>query len=322
MQSRFHANHRGSALIIVLAVIGFLSVTLAATLIVINGNMKRSMKISHGLDAHAMAQRGIALGTHTQVKRDDPLLRDISEDGVEGYEVTVTSEGARLNINSVIQRKDKNLMRNLFAFWGMDFDEAGELADALVDWVDRNDVEELNGAERDYYEELGYTDRPYNKPFQSLDDLLLVRGFDQVTELEPTWKEWLTIWGDAELDIHEARPELLAVAADIDLDQAEQFHQEVVAEDGILGTADDLTYASLDTALDQLGSSTLSRERRQIRQRFRVRSDVRRVVSRGWSGDSVKEIMIIVRNLMNRPSVLHYEDVLKTEEYQLKDQGE
>jgi general secretion pathway protein K len=54
-----------------------------------------------------------------------------------------------------------------------------ELAEALIDWVDPDDERLAGGYEDDYYQQQ---DPPYqaaNGPLQSVDDLLLVEGFDR-----------------------------------------------------------------------------------------------------------------------------------------------
>jgi len=87
-----------------------------------------------------------------------------------------------LDINNALQRKDKALLRALFTNWGLDIDSAAAVVDALVDWVDPDSNEELNGAENSYYVQIGQPNRPFNKKFSHLEELMLVRGFSQVAE--------------------------------------------------------------------------------------------------------------------------------------------
>jgi Type II secretion system (T2SS), protein K len=49
-----------------------------------------------------------------------------------------------------------------------------EIADAILDWIDKDEDERPNGAENSYYEPLGYQCK--NGPIESLDELLLIRG--------------------------------------------------------------------------------------------------------------------------------------------------
>ncbi len=50
-----------------------------------------------------------------------------------------------------------------------------EIADALLDWVDQDNLQRQYGAEKDYYEGLAEPYTPTNGPLSSLDELLLVR---------------------------------------------------------------------------------------------------------------------------------------------------
>ncbi|HVA47155.1 MAG TPA: hypothetical protein VNH11_12375 [Pirellulales bacterium] len=49
-----------------------------------------------------------------------------------------------------------------------------DIADAILDWLDPDDVPRTYGAERDYYSSYNYA--PKNGPFESVEELLLVKG--------------------------------------------------------------------------------------------------------------------------------------------------
>ena len=67
-----------------------------------------------------------------------------------------------------------------------------EIVDALIDWLDPdNDTTGAGGAEDDYYKQRGY--RCKNGPLDSLDELLLVRGFDNELLIDKNLKSYLTI---------------------------------------------------------------------------------------------------------------------------------
>lgn len=86
--------------------------------------------------------------------------------------VRVTDESSKIALNTA----QENLLRLVLTNLGLDADAAAALADSILDWVDRDDEHRLNGAERDYYEGLP---RPYtakNMPFDSLEELLRVKG--------------------------------------------------------------------------------------------------------------------------------------------------
>ncbi|MBN1552800.1 general secretion pathway protein GspK [bacterium] len=106
-----------------------------------------------------------------------------------GFDYIITDEQGRLNINYLESRNRQGSKTNREIFYELLVEtgvEAGEQADIIVDsvidWVDRNDLHLLNGAESDWYEhnyeEQGFTE-PYNAKngrIDTLDELLMIRG--------------------------------------------------------------------------------------------------------------------------------------------------
>ncbi len=100
------------------------------------------------------------------------------------YEVRATDEGSKLGLNAVDRDVIEEIMLNL----GYDQREAETVADSIHDWRDEDDLHGINGAEDDYYDGLP---RPYqckDAPFDSVDELLKVRGV--------TWEMY---WGWGEV---------------------------------------------------------------------------------------------------------------------------
>ena len=60
----------------------------------------------------------------------------------------------------------------LMALPGMTVD----IADAIMDWIDDDDETREFGAEFDYYQSLGSPYEPNNGPFNTVEEILLVRG--------------------------------------------------------------------------------------------------------------------------------------------------
>ncbi len=88
-------------------------------------------------------------------------------------EVRIIDESSKININSLSQIKWIGLLERS----GVEFEEAREIADSILDWIDVDDLRYEYGAETDYYEELGY--RAKNAPFSTVEELLLVKGIDE-----------------------------------------------------------------------------------------------------------------------------------------------
>lgn len=91
------------------------------------------------------------------------------------YSVRMFDEGGKIPLN----RADETMLRLIFGSLGLDTDAQEEITDAILDWRDQDVLERLNGAEEDYYLGLRSPYRPKDGPFDSVDELLAVRGITQ-----------------------------------------------------------------------------------------------------------------------------------------------
>ena len=114
--------------------------------------------------------------TQNEVDQEERWVPDGTwHDGSYGggtYSVRLIDEGGKIGLN----RADETLLRRVFANLGLDQDTQEALADAILDWRDPDSLVRLHGAEDEYYLALP---RPYaakNGPFDSVEELLLVRG--------------------------------------------------------------------------------------------------------------------------------------------------
>lgn len=291
----------GAALMAVLWLIAILSMACMATLRVISFDMELASAKVHGSRARQVAEMGIAVGSNPVVKRSDPILHFTGEAG-ETFDVKVISEGGRFNINSIILQDDKALLKSMFIDWGLELGVAQEVADALADWIDADDDEQLNGAEVKYYEAEGRINQPFNRPFYDVNEVSLVRGMDLVEAVRPDWRDWFTIWSSGGLDLNEAPAELIAAAAEIPVEQAEIIPETVRGTDGIRDTTDDVPFQNAAAALDLLGIDAESRP--DIVKRFTVNDSTTRIESTGFAEGATRKITVIVRNRTGKPALL------------------
>jgi general secretion pathway protein K len=189
-------GHEGMALIIVLWVLTLLSVLALEFCFSMRTelNVTRNQKEKEQL--YYYAQGGIQRGIAELIYRSDPLLHqkriapkieDTGEfekewkcDGTPyavsfqygDAEVKLKSESGRINLN----RAPDQLLRKVLSY----FVELGEqrdvIVDSILDWRDADDLHRLNGAENDYYRSLA---EPYDckdADFDTVEELLLVRG--------------------------------------------------------------------------------------------------------------------------------------------------
>jgi general secretion pathway protein K len=291
----------GAALIAVIWLIAILSMACIAALRVVSFDMDIAGAKIHGFRAKQFAEMGVAVAANGSVKRTDPLLHRRNEEG-EGYDAKIVSEGARFNINALLMKGDKALLRSILVDWGLNLDAAQEVADALADWLDGDSEASLNGAEKEWYEAQGRLNQPFNRPFYSLDEMRLVRGMDLVEAAKPDWRNWFTVWSNGALDANEASAELIAAAAEVSVDVADQVVEKVRGPDGIRDTEDDVPFTSATDVLALLGVNTNIRP--DIAQRIAIDDSTVRVESVGFAEGAKRKISMILRNRTGRPAVL------------------
>lgn len=293
---------RGAALLAVIILIAILGMATMATLRVVSFDLEVATAKVHGSRAKQVAEMGIAIGSNPAVKRNDPLLHYFNEETGERYDVRILSEGGRFNINSIILREDKPLLRSIFIDWGLDLDSAGAIADALGDWVDADDESALNGAEVEWYEKQGRINQPFNRPFYNLDEVRLVRGMELVERVKPDWRDWFTVYSSGGLDVNDADAALIAAAAEVNVDQAEVIPETVRGPDGIRDTDDDVPFQGWEDALTVLGIDAEARP--DIAARFSANDTTLRIESTGIADGAKRRVNVILRNRSGRPALL------------------
>lgn len=138
--------------------------------------------------------------------RVDSLVADTVALGDARYAVRARDAGAALNLN----RATEDDLRRLFVALRVDAGDADRLAQAILDWRDPDDLHRGRGAERAAYLEAGAAVLPRNAPFQTLSELLAVRGM--TPELYERVRPHLTLLGTGQVNLNAAgRPVLLAL---------------------------------------------------------------------------------------------------------------
>lgn len=300
------ARHRGSALIAILWIVSILSIAVFSATQFLFIELESDSNASALFQAELLADRGIAIAAHTQVKKGDRLLSQ-SFRGGDSFSARISSEGDRLNLNDLLENAeyDRIVLEELFYQWGLRRDEAVDVVDALIDWVDADDQVTNVGAERSYYYNLGRLNHPFNRPFDSLNEVLLVKGFEMVVAANPRWREAFTLLSGGPLDINEAPAFLISVACQCPLDRAEQL---VSIRDGIdqtPGTLDDLRFEDIEIALDLLGIPPGFEE--DIAARVTTEDPAKRILSVGRSGSISVERSVTVQYTGDRGTIIHWE---------------
>ena len=289
-----HRREQGSALIAVFWLIAVLGMVVFASTKMLATDSHYAKESRGRIFAKRFAEMGLAVGQHPAITPDDPLLNYSSETG-GGSSVTLVAEEARFNINGLLLNSDRSLLRRLFIKWNMKPEFASALIDALKDWVDQDDLVSLNGAEKREYEKEGLEDMPFNRPFKDLDEMLFVRGMEQVNAYYPGWRDWFTVFGDGRIDVNDAKPELISVLADVPMERVAPLVQYRVGMDGVKWTKDDGRLTSAVQVAQMLGVFQ-PQIVQQLNQWVQFAGPIRRIESVGSLGDVSRRLVIISQN--------------------------
>jgi general secretion pathway protein K len=182
--------------------------------------------------ATAAARSGVAFGLSV-LKSDDPKIDSFREDWGsfgkdipldQGSEISasgfIQDEYGKLNVNMLLTKEGTidpaavARMKRLFSLLGLGEDQL----DPLLDWLDRDDVKRPEGAEEFYY---GNLKKPYacaNGPFVSTEQLILVKGMEDISlstvNPKETLSDYLTVYSDGRININTAPKVILQSLSD------------------------------------------------------------------------------------------------------------
>lgn len=307
---RLKTAGRGSALLVVLWVIALLSFLIITSMMVVMQDVETVAAHRLVFRARQLAETGLAIGANPVIKAGDPLLRK-QTGPAESYEVNITTEESRLNLSALLTDDRRAVLERVFAAWGLRPPEAQAVVDAMMDWVDVDDLKRSPvSAEKFDYNRDGFPDRPFNRPFQNLDEVTLVRGMDLVMQANPAWKNAFTLWGSGALDLNEAPAELIAIVADVPLSTARAFVADRNGPDGIPHTQDDQPVKNLEEAMAQLGvPAAAGAAPGGASSLFTVQGSVARVDSVGRAGGCTRKIsVVLIKALGGRSPILEWRE--------------
>ena len=128
------------------------------------------------------------------------------EIGDKDCDVFISDESGKINVNKITDETRDNFIKFLTAY-KLEELTAETITDSILDWLDEDDLHHVNGAEKDYYATFPEPYEPKNGPFESLEELTLVKGITpQIFEL---LRDHLTIYGSGKINVNFASKEVL-----------------------------------------------------------------------------------------------------------------
>lgn len=133
----------------------------------------------------------------TERFRYDGRELELNYPQAERIGVRIFDHGGKINLREISRPRMRGLIEKRLGA-EPDPQQVEELMAAWSDWLDLNDLTGPNGAERDYYLGLDPPYLPRNGAFETVEELLLIRGFAELfadVDLEAAF----TLYGESDL---------------------------------------------------------------------------------------------------------------------------
>ena len=193
------STRHGFALFLVLWVLMFLSVVVGQFCYAMRTELNIAANFKEESQAYYTARAGLCQGLKmvienerrphdlARLREDETLVEDEGEMsqglrldvelpsepfGRGRYVLKIGNESGKVNIN---QAGDE-LLRMLLDAFDLEDSDKDVIVDSIQDWRDEDDLHRVNGAESDYYQGMRPPYDAKNGPFDSIDELLLVKG--------------------------------------------------------------------------------------------------------------------------------------------------
>jgi general secretion pathway protein K len=143
------------------------------------------------------------------------------------YQYRITDESGKIDINALTDSSGI-ILNNLLVNLGIDKETADTIVDSILDWKSPTDLHRLHGADSSYYLSLSDPYKAKNANFDSLEELLLVKGVTSDilygNEERPGVISFLTIQSKSgRININAAAPEVLKAIPFISDDAVQQI---------------------------------------------------------------------------------------------------
>lgn len=184
-------SQKGFALLVVFWVLAVLIVMVLSFSVMTRADTYGLFSFKEGLEKKFLAEAGISRSImeiiYRSVNQNQTLTlagREVwrldgtpysADIGDGGYHVRIIDESGKISLNAMTDSSGI-ILKNLLINQGVSTENADIIVDSILDWKDEDDLHRLNGAENEYYMSLAKPYKARNADFETLDELILVRG--------------------------------------------------------------------------------------------------------------------------------------------------
>ncbi len=243
-------TRRGSILIVAIWTVAFLSALMVNVGVRSGMMVHAARKLTDRTQMNQAAWAALEQGIATLKERLRDGLKPKPAWEIQADTFQVQDENRKVSLNSASSQVLTALVTQVGG--GTKTYTAQEIAAAIVDWRDVDDNPEPRGAESSFYASLNPPYPCKNAPFETVEELLLVRGIDFDFYLK--FKEFVTVFGDGKVNLNTAASQVLqALGMSSGLSTKISSFQK--GPDGKLGTEDDGQFSSVASFPTELNAS-------------------------------------------------------------------
>ena len=182
---------RGIALLIILWVTAILTVTAFSFTVMTRAESYGTLAFKEGTEKRLLAEAGIERGIMEIIYRSINKSQTATLEGMEAWKpdgaahavqlgnggcvIRIVDESGKIPLNSLTDASAV-ILKNLLISQGRTSEDADIIADSILDWKDADDLHHLSGVESEYYLSLPKPYRAGNRDFETLEELILVKG--------------------------------------------------------------------------------------------------------------------------------------------------
>ncbi|MDQ6624977.1 MAG: general secretion pathway protein GspK [Verrucomicrobiota bacterium] len=294
-----NSGRRSAALLLSLWALFLLSAVVIAWALDIDSRLTLNGNANRVMEAEAMAASGSEIAI--AVKPGSPLLRG-GVSRTQTFEARITGEGGRLNLNFAILNGVRNqaftdVLEAYLALKGVELNDRERMVDCLVDWMDPDNITQLNGVEDE-----GDYHAPNRGKLLTIDELKQIKGWEEFTARRQWDADFTISPTTGKIDLAFASRDVLLSLPGMSENNVDAFLQRRSGPDGIEGTEDDARFENLGEALSALGLS--GPQLALVQPYTTLQEAVLRVVSVGRSGDVSRTVQMVIRKANNGPPQL------------------
>jgi len=148
--------------------------------VISQSKMELLVQKSHSAAALANAFKGTnnkTIQTDNKIYQFNGEKIKLNYPGSHDLIIRIYDLSGKLNLTAIARKDFKKILQKKL---GQENQKVDELLDAWQDWKDKDDLKRINGAEKNYYSQKDLAYLPRNAPLQSVNELNLIKGFQEL----------------------------------------------------------------------------------------------------------------------------------------------